>query len=129
MTDPQGPPDRQPAIRMTAMPADTNPSGDIFGGWLMSIMDLAGANVAYERAGGRIATVAVDKIVFHHPVSVGDVVSCYAEINRVGRTSLTTRVEVWIHGRVGGADSKVTQGEFTYVALDDQGRPRPVDAP
>ena len=129
MTNDQGPPDRQPSIRMTAMPADTNPSGDIFGGWLMSVMDLAGANVAYERAGGRIATVAVDKIVFHHPVSVGDVVSCYAEVNRVGRTSLTTRVEVWIHGRLGGANSKVTQGEFTYVALDDNGRPRPVDSP
>jgi len=128
MTDDRHPPGREPSIRMTAMPADTNPSGDIFGGWLMSVMDLAGANVAYERANGRIATVAVDKIVFHYPVSVGDVVSCYAEVERVGRTSLTTRVEVWVHGRGGGADRQVTEGVFTYVALDDAGRPRPVGA-
>ena len=127
MQDDQGPPDQQPAIRMTAMPADTNPSGDIFGGWLMSIMDLASANVAFERADGRVATVAVDKIEFHYPVAVGDVVSCYAEVNKVGRTSLSTRCEVWIRGRKGGAARKVTQGEFTFVALDDNGRPRPVD--
>ncbi len=127
MNDDQGPPALEPAIRMTAMPADTNPSGDIFGGWLMSIMDLAGANVAFERAGGRVATIAVDKIEFHRPVAVGDVVSCYAEVNRVGRTSLTTRVEVWIRGRKGGAASKVTEGEFTFVALDDDGHPRLVE--
>jgi acyl-CoA thioesterase YciA len=127
MSKEQGPPNQEPAIRMTAMPADTNPSGDIFGGWLMSLMDLASANVAFERAEGRVATVAVDKIEFHYPVAVGDVVSCYAEVNWVGRTSLSTRCEVWIRGRKGGLARKVTQGEFTFVALDDDGHPRPVD--
>jgi acyl-CoA thioesterase YciA len=116
-----------PAIRMLAMPRDTNPSGDIFGGWLMSLMDLAGANVAFQRAGGRVATVAVDKIEFHKPVAVGDVVSCYAEVTRVGSTSLTTKVDVFVGERNDQSrEVKVTQGEFTYVALDHLGNKRPV---
>jgi len=119
---------RIPSIRMLAMPADTNPSGDIFGGWLMSLMDIAGANVAFQRAHGRIATVAVDKIEFHRPVSVGDVVSCYADVTRVGKTSLTTKVEVYVGHRQGGENEiKVTEGEFTYVALDAAGNKRSVD--
>ena len=118
------PPDLEPAIRMIAMPADTNSSGDIFGGWLMSMMDLAGSNVAYERAGGRVATVAVDEIEFHSPVLVGDLVSCYARVIRTGRTSLATKVEVWVRGRSGGDPIRVTEGEFTFVAIDDDRVPR-----
>jgi acyl-CoA thioesterase YciA len=108
------------------MPADTNPSGDIFGGWLMSMMDMAGANVAFERAGGRVATVAVKEIEFHSPVLVGDLVSCYAKVVRTGRTSLATKVEVWVRGRSGGDSIKVTEGEFTFVAIDDDRVPRPL---
>ena len=121
------PPDGAPAIRIIAMPADTNPSGDIFGGWLMSMMDMAGANVAYERAGGRVATVAVNEIEFHSPVLVGDLVSCYAKVVRTGRTSLSTKVEVWVRGRSGGDSIKVTEGEFTFVAIDEDRVPRPIN--
>jgi acyl-CoA thioesterase YciA len=126
MTDRSVPPDGAPAIRIIAMPADTNPSGDIFGGWLMSMMDMAGANVAFERAGGRVATVAVNEIEFHSPVLVGDLVSCYAKVVRTGRTSLATKVEVWVRGRSGGDSIKVTEGEFTFVAIDDDRVPRPL---
>ena len=126
MTETAVPPDEVPAIRIIAMPADTNPSGDIFGGWLMSMMDMAGANVAYERAGGRVATVAVNEIEFHSPVLVGDLVSCYAKVIRTGRTSLATKVEVWVRGRSGGEPIKVTEGEFTYVAIDENRVPRPL---
>ena len=126
MTDFSAPPDIEPSIRIIAMPTDTNPSGDIFGGWLMSMMDMAGANVAYQRAAGRVTTVAVDKIEFHSPVHVGDVVSCYARIIRTGRTSLATKVDVWVRGRVGGNPIRVTEGEFTFVAIDDSGVPRPL---
>ena len=126
MTGRSVPPDGAPAIRIIAMPADTNPSGDIFGGWLMSMMDMAGANVAFERAGGRVATVAVKEIEFHSPVLVGDLVSCYAKVVRTGRTSLATKVEVWVRGRSGGDSIKVTEGEFTFVAIDDDRVPRPL---
>ena len=126
MTERSAQPDEAPAIRIIAMPADTNPSGDIFGGWLMSMMDMAGANVAYERAGGRVATVAVNEIEFHSPVLVGDLVSCYAKVVRVGRTSLATKVEVWVRGRSGGEPIKVTEGEFTFVAIDEDRVPRPL---
>lgn len=129
MTDSQSPPSIDAAIRMIAMPADTNPSGDIFGGWLMSMMDMAGGNIAYRRAGGRVATVAVDKIEFHRPVAVGDVVSCFGEVVRVGNTSLTVAVSAWVQARQGGEEVKVTEGLFTFVALDRKGDPRPVDMP
>src|SRR6202171_5795784 len=89
----------EPALRAIAMPADTNPSGDIFGGWLMAQMDLAGANAAVRRARGRCATVAVDGMIFHEPVFVGDEVSLYAGISRVGKTSMTIRVEAWRRSR------------------------------
>ena len=124
MSDQNKQPKTEPSIRIIAMPADTNPSGDIFGGWLKSMMDMAGANVAYQRACGRVATVAVDKIEFHRPVAIGDVVSCYAEIIRTGKTSLATKVEVWVRRRVETDQFKVTEGEFTYVAILDDGKPR-----
>jgi acyl-CoA thioesterase YciA len=116
-------PPRDPAIRMIAMPADANPSGDIFGGYIMSLMDLAGANTCYERAGGRIATVAVKEIEFHVPVLVGDEVTCFADITRIGRTSITARVETWAKRRAGGDRFLVTEGEFTYVRIDEERNP------
>ena len=116
----------EPVIRTIAMPADTNPSGDIFGGWLMAQMDLAAGNAAARRARGRCATVAVDGMVFHRPVMVGDEVSLYAEILRVGRSSLNIRVEAWRRSRDGDERFKVTQATFTFVAIDETGRPRPV---
>lgn len=118
------PGERMPAVRTLAMPGDTNPAGDIFGGWLLAQMDVAGGIVAYERAGGRVATVAIDAMTFHAPVSVGDVVSCYAEVIRVGRTSLTVQVETWVQRARIGERVKVTEGSFTYVALDNAGRKR-----
>ncbi|MEZ5669267.1 MAG: acyl-CoA thioesterase [Alphaproteobacteria bacterium] len=115
------------ATQTIAMPADTNPSGDIFGGWLLSQMDLAGAVVAWERARGRVATVAIDSMTFHRPVFVGDVVSCHAEIVRIGRTSMAIRVEAWSHHRGHGERHRVTQGVFTYVAIGEDRKPRPID--
>lgn len=117
------PPDREPAIRMITMPADANPSGDIFGGYIMSLMDMAGATVAFERAAGRVVTVAVKEISFLVPVSVGDQVSCHAEIVATGRSSVVTRVETWVRRRQGGRSVKVTEGEFTFVKVDDDRRP------
>ena len=114
------------AIRTLAMPADTNPSGDIFGGWVLAQMDIAGGITAQARARGRVVTVAVEAMSFHRPVYVGDVLCCYAEILRVGRTSMTTRVEAWALRRGAGERVQVTEGVFTYVALDDDGRPRPM---
>jgi acyl-CoA thioesterase YciA len=120
------PPAGEPALRTLAMPADANPNGDIFGGWVMSQMDLAGSVPAVERAGGRVATVAVDAMRFHEPVYIGDLVSCYAEIMSVGTTSIGVRVETWAKRRHNGAEVRVTEGTLVYVALDDTGRPRPV---
>ena len=116
----------EPVIRTVAMPADTNPAGDIFGGWLMAQMDLAAGNAAARRARGRCATVAADSMVFHSPVFVGDEVSLYAEIIRVGRTSLSIRIEAWRRSRDGDDCFKVTEATFTFVAIDEQRRPRPV---
>ncbi len=117
---------REPAVRTLAMPADANPNGDIFGGWLMAQMDLAGGIVAGARAQGRVATVAVDGMEFHEPVYVGDLVSCYADITRIGRTSITIEIETFARSGRGGETVKVTEGTFTYVALNDHGRPRKV---
>jgi acyl-CoA thioesterase YciA len=119
-------PPGQPALRTVAMPADANPNGDIFGGWLLSQMDLAGSVVAYERAGGRIATIAIDAMTFLKPVYVGDLVSCYAEIIRVGTTSIRVKVETFARRREGGTVIKVTEGIVTYVAIDEKGQKRPV---
>lgn len=116
----------EPALRTIAMPADANPNGDIFGGWIMAQMDLAGAVLAVRRAKGRVATVAVDAMAFHRPVFIGDLVSCYATITRVGRTSMTIDIATWVERRKDGYHEKVTEGLFTYVAIDEMGRPRPV---
>src|SRR6266403_787952 len=117
MTDPTHPPEGEPLIRAIAMPADANPSGDIFGGWLMSQMDLAAANAASRRSRGRCATVAVDGMVFHQPVFIGDEVSLYCAIIKDGRKSMTHRVEAWRRGRTDEARNKVTEATFTFVAV------------
>ncbi len=120
------PPDQEPAIRMIAMPADANPSGDIFGGYIMSLMDMAGGAVAFEFAGGRVVTAGVKEIAFLVPVSVGDQVSCHAEIVGTGRSSIVTRVETWVRRREGGRQVKVTDGEFTFVKVGSDKRPVPL---
>ena len=127
MTRSDTPPQDSPAIRTIAMPADTNPAGDIFGGWLMSQMDLAGSNVASHTARGRTATVAVDGMKFHRPVKVGDEVSLYASLLRTGRTSMQIHVEAWRRSRDSDDSQMVTEATFTFVALDEEGRPRPVE--
>jgi acyl-CoA thioesterase YciA len=109
-----------------AMPADANPNGDIFGGWLMSQMDVAGGSLATQRARGRCATVAVDGMVFHEPVFVGDEVSCYGELVRTGRTSMMVRVEAWRRHLPSLDARKVTEAIFTYVAIGENRRPRPL---
>ena len=121
-------PTGQPVGRVIAMPADTNPEGDIFGGWLLAQMDLAGATPAFERANGRCATVALDGMVFHQPVSVGDEVSIYAEVVGTGRTSIRVHVEAWKRSRnqPQAASVRVTEGVFTYVAIDGERKPRPL---
>ena len=116
----------EPAIRTVAMPCDANPAGDIFGGWLMSQMDLAGGVVAARHAHGRCTTVRVDAMEFKRPVHVGDEVSLYASLTAVGRTSMTIRVEAWRRVRTAEAHEQVTAAVFVYVALDVAGRPRPV---
>jgi acyl-CoA thioesterase YciA len=121
-----GRPRGEPALRAIAMPADANPNGDIFGGWLLSQMDLAGGNVAAQRARGRVATIAVTGMTFHLPVFVGDEVSCYAAIERTGRTSMTIRIESWTRRRDRNETIKVTEGIFTYVAIGPDRRPRPL---
>jgi len=122
----QPPRDREPAIRTIAMPADANASGDIFGGWMMAQMDMAGGVAAVARAKGRVVTVAVEAMTFHRPVLVGDLVSCYAEVVRVGRTSLSVRIDAWVERRIGGEAERVTSGTFTYVAVDAARKPRVV---
>jgi acyl-CoA thioesterase YciA len=124
--DRKNPPAREPAIRTLAMPADANPSCDIFGGWVLSQMDLAGGAVAAQRAGGRVATVAVTAMTFHRPVLVGDEVSCFGEVVRVGRSSIAVHVEAWARRGFGNERIKVTEGLFTYVAIGPDRKPRPV---
>ena len=108
------------------MPADTNPSGDIFGGWLLAQMDMAAGSAATRRARGRCATIAVDGMEFHRPVFVGDEVTLYASIERVGSTSIRIRVEAWRRARFESACERVTEGVFTFVAIDEERRPRRV---
>ena len=117
---------QDPAIRTIAMPADTNPAGDIFGGWFMAQMDLAAGNTAARIARGRSATIAVDGIQFLKPVSVGHEVTLFAELESVGRTSMRIQVEAWRRARDGDETEKVTEALFTFVALDQDGRPRPI---
>jgi acyl-CoA thioesterase YciA len=115
-----------PVIRTISMPADTNPSGDIFGGWLMAQMDLAAGNAATRRARGRCATAAVTGMGFHSPVFVGDEVSLFASIQKVGRTSLTIQIDAWRRSRNEEETTKVTEATFVFVAIDENRLPRPV---
>ncbi|MFN4282106.1 MAG: acyl-CoA thioesterase [Alphaproteobacteria bacterium] len=122
-------PRAEPALRAIAMPADANPHGDIFGGWLLSQMDLAGSSVATRRAKGRVVTIAITEMTFHKPVFIGDEVSCYAAIVKTGRTSIAVRVESWVRrarGEIDEAPIQVTAGLFTYVAVDADRAPRPL---
>ncbi|MFN7109321.1 MAG: acyl-CoA thioesterase [Brevundimonas sp.] len=125
---PEYPPETRPVGRLIAMPADTNPEGDIFGGWLLAQMDVAGATPAFELAQGRCATVALDGMVFHQPVAVGDEVSIYADVIGTGRTSIRIHVEAWkrARGQPLATSVRVTQGVFTYVAIDENRKPRPL---
>lgn len=118
----------QLAIRQMAMPADLNAGGHVFGGWLLSQMDIAGGITAADRAKGRVATVAIKAMEFHQPVHAGDVLCCYTEVGRVGTTSVTINVQAWVHRRRGEdlLEIKVTQGEFVFVALDEEGNKRHV---
>lgn len=115
-------------LRTLAMPSDTNANGDIFGGWIMSQMDMGGAILAKELAQGRVVTVSVESMTFLRPVSVGDVVCCYGKCTKVGRTSLQVKVEVWIKKVADGGKERfcVTEALFTFVAIDKNGRPRPI---
>lgn len=122
------PTDKQPTIRVVAMPSDTNSSGDIFGGWIMSQVDIAGSICAIRRAKGRVATVAVKEFSFKKPVFIGDLLSCYANVTKVGNTSITISVEVFAErGRVKEECVKVTEAILTYVAVDNNRNPRPID--
>ena len=120
------PPGLDPAIRVTAMPADTNAYGDIFGGWLLSMMDSAAGLTAARVSRGRAVTVAMDGMEFHMPVKVGDEVSVYTKLGHVGRTSMAIAVEAWRRDRHSENAAKVTEAMFTFVAIDDHGKPRPV---
>ncbi len=114
-----------PHLRTVAMPRDTNAGGDVFGGWTLSQMDLAAGTFAAERAGSRVATAAIDAMRFLRPVSVGDEVSCYCSLVKAGDTSVAVKVETWARGRGRGREpEKVTEGVFTFVAIDGHGRPR-----
>ncbi|WP_407069710.1 acyl-CoA thioesterase [Leptothrix ochracea] len=124
--DPAGlPTDMNLVLRVMPMPADANPNGDIFGGWIMAQVDLAGAVLPMRLARGRIATVAVNQFIFKQPVSVGDLLSLYARVERIGKTSITVRVEVWAERNLPSPHVvKVTEANLTYVAIDSQGNPR-----
>jgi acyl-CoA thioesterase YciA len=123
-TPPQ--PHGEVVIRTIAMPADANANGDIFGGWLMSQMDLGGAILARGTAHCRVTTVAVDGMSFLRPVNVGDVVTCYGQLLSVGRTSMKVRVEAWVQRYADTTSLQVTEGTFTYVAIDESGKPQAV---
>jgi acyl-CoA thioesterase YciA len=122
VTQPRG----ELSLRTVAMPADTNPAGDIFGGWIMSLMDLAAGVSAGTRAKGRVATAAVSNLNFLQPVKVGDVVCVYTDITKTGRTSITVGVEAYVLRRNQGERVRVTAAEFVLVAVDDHGTPRPL---
>jgi len=130
MTEPGVNPVEEPCgtltVRTIAMPADTNANGDIFGGWVMSRMDQAGGIAGVERAQGRVVTVAVEAMTFIRPVKVGDVLSVYTSVKSVGRTSMKIQVEAWAKRFRTTLHEKVTDASFTFVAIDDDGRPRPV---
>jgi acyl-CoA thioesterase YciA len=127
-SDPYIIPSNEPALRALAMPADTNPHGDIFGGWLLCQMDLAGTIVATRRAGGRVVTVAITAMTFHRPVMVGDEVTCFCTVETTGHTSITVKTESWVRRGIGDERIKVTEGVFTYVRVGADGRPTPLTA-
>lgn len=116
----------QLSLQTIAMPGDANWNGDIFGGWLLSQMDIAGSVAARRRSHGRIATISIETMTFHTPVKIGDVLTCYTVIERVGRTSMRIRIAVWETNEPQQSTKLVTEGVFTYVAIDDNGRPRPI---
>lgn len=126
MKTPNDSPSGNLTLQTITMPADTNPFGDIFGGWLMAQMDIAGAIHANEVARGRVTTVAVGSMVFIRPVPVGSVISCYTNTLRIGNTSIRVKVEVWIKDFLTHNICQVTEGEYTYVAIDEHGKKRPV---
>ena len=129
MPDPQTPgPRGELTVRTSAMPADTNANGDIFGGWVLSQMDQAGGIAGVDRAQGRVVTIALEAMTFIKPVKVGDVLCVYTEIEKVGRTSMRIHVEAWARRFLTGERVKVTDATFTFVAVDDAGRSRPIDA-
>jgi acyl-CoA thioesterase YciA len=125
--DPANEPGGDLCIRTLAMPADTNANGDIFGGWLLSQMDVGGGVFAAKTTRSRTVTVAIDAMIFRKPVYVGDLVSVHAYLVRIGRTSITVRLEAWVLRRKATHSILVTEGNFTYVAIDDQGQPRVID--
>jgi len=118
--------DGELVIRVVAMPADTNPSGDVFGGWLLSQMDLAAWVEARQHTPHRLATVAMDNVVLHRPVYVGDCLLCYAKVERIGRTSITVRIEAMVERVDGGATEQVTEGRFVLVAIGPDRKPVPI---
>ena len=118
---------RVPVLRVVPGPTDINSNGHIFGGWVLSQMDIAGGIVASQRANGPVATVAIESMKFISPIHVRDLISVYAQVERVGRTSMGVRIEVVAHRDRGATEVKVTEGVFTFVALDEQHRPRAVD--
>jgi acyl-CoA thioesterase YciA len=121
--------ERIPVLRVMPSPGDINANGHIFGGWVLSQMDIAAGIVASRRARGPVATVAIEAMEFIAPIHVRDLISVYAEVERVGRTSMGVRIEVVAHRDLGATEVKVTDGLFTFVALDENHRPRPVEAP
>jgi len=123
----QPPSDEELVLKVIPMPADSNANGDIFGGWVMAQVDLAGSVIPARYAGGRIATVAVNEFIFKQPVRVGDILSFYSKLTRIGKTSITVKVEVYAERfQAQGQFVKVTEANLTYVAIDEQGKPRPV---
>ena len=125
----KGPGDRQPVIQTITMPADANGNGDIFGGWVLSQMDIAGGVAAGRVCTGRCATVAIEAMTFHRPISIGDLVSVYADVTRIGNTSVSIHIDTYVTRRDESHPIKVTEGTFVYVAIDENGRPRPVPQP
>jgi acyl-CoA thioesterase YciA len=120
-------PDRAPIIRTTTTEADANPGGDIFGGWLLGQMDVAGGVHAYAYAQTRVVTVGIEAMSFHQPVFVGEEVSFYTEIEKIGTTSITVKIEAWAKRKSDGRDVHVTEGLFTYVSIDENRQPKPIN--
>lgn len=125
---PAMPPEAQPTIRVIAMPSDTIPAGEIFGGWIVSHMDLAAGSLAARTSGGRCVTVAIDGLTFLSAVTVGDELSIYTSLLRLGRTSMQIRTEAWCRQRHASAQRKVTEGTFVFVAIGDDKRPRVISS-